>query len=60
MQEKSQSSDFAGSIKITAKTCNVFCDQIVPGNPKKYSCLIKCKMYNKRGIFKIPIVLNYQ
>ena len=27
---------------------------------KKYSCLIKHKMHNKRGIFKIKIVLNYQ
>ena len=27
---------------------------------KKYSCLIKRKMHNKRGIFKIKIVLNYQ
>ena len=27
--------------------------------PKKY-CLIKRKMHNKKGIFKIKIVLNYQ
>ena len=27
---------------------------------KMYSCLIKRKMHNKRGIFKIQIVLNYQ
>ena len=29
MQEISQSSDFASSTGITAKICNVFCDQIV-------------------------------
>ena len=29
MQEKSQSSDFTRSTGITAKICNVFCDQIV-------------------------------
>ena len=28
--------------------------------PKKYSCLIESKMHNKRGIFKIKIVLNFQ
>ena len=33
---------------------------LVPGDPKKYSCLIKHKMHNKRGIFKNKIVLNYQ
>ena len=27
---------------------------------KKYSCLIKRKMNNKRGIFKIKIGMNYQ
>ena len=27
---------------------------------KMYFCLIKRKMNNKRGIFKIQIVLNYQ
>ena len=27
---------------------------------KKYSCLIKRKMHNKRGIFRIKIVLNFQ
>ena len=27
---------------------------------KKYSCLIKHKMHNKRRIFKIKIVLDYQ
>ena len=27
---------------------------------KKYYCLIKRKMKNKRGIFKSQIVLNYQ
>ena len=32
----------------------------VPGDPKKYSCLIKRKMNNKRGIFKIKIGLNYE
>ena len=32
----------------------------LPGNPKKYSCLIKNKMHNKREIFKIKIVLNCQ
>ena len=30
------------------------------GDQKKYSCLIKRKMHNKRGIFKIEIVFNYQ
>ena len=29
MQEKSKSSDFASSTGITAKSCNVFGDQIV-------------------------------
>ena len=29
-------------------------------DPKKFSCLIKRKMSNKGGIFKIKIVLNYQ
>ena len=28
--------------------------------PKKYSCLNKRKMNNKRGIFKIKISLNFQ
>ena len=32
----------------------------IPGDPKKYSCLIKRKMHNKRGIFKIQIVINYR
>ena len=27
---------------------------------KEYSCLVNRKMHNKRGIFKIKIVLNYQ
>ena len=31
----------------------------IPGDPKKYSCLIKHKMHNRRGIFKIKIALNY-
>ena len=30
------------------------------GDPRKYSCLIKCKMHNKREIFKIEAVLNYE
>ena len=33
---------------------------VVPGDPKKYFCLTKRKMHNKRGIFKIKIGLNYQ
>ena len=33
---------------------------ILPGDPKKYSCLIKRKTHNKREILKIKIVLNYQ
>ena len=36
------------------------CNLNVPGDPKKYSCLIKHKMNNNRGIFKIKLVLNYQ
>ena len=32
---------------------------VIPGDPKKYSCLIKHKMQNKRGIFK-NICLHYQ
>ena len=36
------------------------CGILVPGDPKKYSCLINRKMHNKRGIFKIEILLNYQ
>ena len=32
----------------------------LPGDPKKYSCLINCKMHSKREIFKIEIFLNYQ
>ena len=32
----------------------------LPGDPKKYSCLIKGKMRNQREIFKIKIFLNYQ
>ena len=40
---------------------NVFVQRRVsgPGDPKKCSCLSKCKTHNKRGIFKIKIVLNY-
>ena len=33
---------------------------LLPGDPKKYSCLIKRKMHNKRDIFKIEKFLNYQ
>ena len=33
---------------------------VLPGDPKKYSCLIKRKMNNKKEIFKIKTVLNYQ
>ena len=32
----------------------------IPGDPKKYSCLIKRKMHNQRGIFKIETFLNHQ
>ena len=34
--------------------------RLIPRDPKKYSCLIKCKINNKRRIFKIKMVLNYQ
>ena len=52
--------------KISSQVLNSLTDTegvpqgIVPGDPKKYSCLIKRKMHNERGIFKIKIVLNYQ
>ena len=32
----------------------------IPGDPKKYFCLIKRKMHNKRGIFKTEKRLDYQ
>ena len=32
----------------------------VPGDPKKYSCLIKHKTHNKTEIFKVAIFLNFQ
>ena len=32
----------------------------IPGNPKKYSCLIKTKMHNIREILKTEIFLDYQ
>ena len=35
-------------------------ESMIPGDPKKYSCLIKRKMNNKREIFKLKIVLDYQ
>ena len=32
----------------------------LPGDPKKYSCLIKRKMHNRRRIFKNQLFLDYQ
>ena len=32
----------------------------LPGDPKKYFCLIKRKMHNRRGVLKHEICLNYQ
>ena len=36
------------------------CHPYLPGDPKRYSCLIKRKMHNKRETFKFKTVLGYQ
>ena len=33
---------------------------VLLGDPKKYSCLVKCKMHDKKEIFKIETFFNYQ
>ena len=40
MREKSQSSDFASSTGITAKICNVLCDQICMKSLLSTRCII--------------------
>ena len=43
-----------------AERTNSVIGDAIPGDPKKYSCLIKRKMHKKRESFKIKIVWNYQ
>ena len=40
----------------------LFCRILIKlsGDPKKYSCLTKRKMHNRREIFKTEICLDYQ
>ena len=46
------------SVIIASDVSVISLRMCIPGDPKKYSCLMKRKMHNKRRMYKIEIFLG--